>query len=87
MRYRHDRNSVGCVHTGASHHHKNPASLPSSFNTQAGGAISARFSGGDEVLDWIEASLVAPVWQDPVCGDAACEAPHEFAAFGRFGCK
>lgn len=27
------------------------------------------------------------VWVDPICGDGTCEAPFEFAAFSRFGCK
>lgn len=27
------------------------------------------------------------VWKDPNCGDGICEAPFEFAAFSRFGCK
>ncbi|EFN56533.1 hypothetical protein CHLNCDRAFT_144169 [Chlorella variabilis] len=53
----------------------------------AGGATSARFGSSGEVLDYIEGRLVAPHWRDPVCGDGACEAPIEFAAFGRFGCK
>lgn len=27
------------------------------------------------------------MWKDPVCGDGLCEAPFEFAAYGRFGCR
>ena len=40
-----------------------------------------------QVLDYIENRLVAPFWQDPVCGDGACDEPFEFPAFGRFGCR
>lgn len=31
--------------------------------------------------------LLQTVWVDPICGDGTCEAPFEFAAFSRFGCK
>jgi hypothetical protein len=27
------------------------------------------------------------VWKDPACGDGLCEAPFEFASYGRFGCR
>lgn len=39
---------------------------------------------------WPMRATVSPlqaVWVDPTCGDGSCEAPFEFAAFSRFGCK
>ena len=39
-----------------------------------------------EILDWV-VTAVAPVWVNTVCGDGACDAPFEFPAYGRFGCR
>ncbi|WIA39913.1 hypothetical protein OEZ86_013355 [Tetradesmus obliquus] len=40
----------------------------------------------DDVYSWLQ-NLLQNVWKDPNCGDGICEAPFEFAAFSRFGCK
>ncbi|KAG2499695.1 hypothetical protein HYH03_002630 [Edaphochlamys debaryana] len=40
----------------------------------------------DAVYDWLQGVLNS-VWKDPVCGDGVCEAPFEYAAYSRFGCK
>eukprot|EP00879_Flechtneria_rotunda_P032401 GHRR01035602.1.p1 GENE.GHRR01035602.1~~GHRR01035602.1.p1 ORF type:complete len:274 (+),score=60.02 GHRR01035602.1:334-1155(+) len=40
----------------------------------------------DDIYSWLN-GLMQSVWVDPTCGDGICEAPFEFAAFSRFGCK
>ena len=40
----------------------------------------------DDVYAWLRGLLQA-VWRDPVCGDGVCEAPFEYAQYGRFGCR
>lgn len=39
-----------------------------------------------EVLEYLE-SQVALYWRSATCGDGLCEAPFEFASYGRFGCS
>ncbi|KAI8474039.1 MAG: hypothetical protein J3K34DRAFT_383443 [Monoraphidium minutum] len=45
------------------------------------------FSSEDQVLAYLGNRVVRPVFTDPVCGDGRCEAPWEFPAWGRFGCR
>ena len=39
------------------------------------------------MYDWLSESVVDSIWTDIPCGDGICQAPYEFPAFGRFGCK
>ncbi|GAX83855.1 hypothetical protein CEUSTIGMA_g11280.t1 [Chlamydomonas eustigma] len=45
------------------------------------------FQNEAEVLNYIGAQILLPIWQDPVCGDGNCEWPWEYPSWGPFGCK
>ena len=40
----------------------------------------------DDILDWLGTAVVGAAFQDTLCGNGKCEAPFEYAGFGRFGC-
>lgn len=42
----------------------------------------ATFDSAAQFFQWLNDSLVAPVWVDAVCGDGICAEPYEFAAIG-----
>lgn len=41
---------------------------------------------GADVLEYLE-EQVTLYWRPSTCGDGICEAPFEFASYGRFGCS
>ena len=45
-----------------------------------------RMNEPTEILDWL-VDAAFPVWVNEVCGDGVCNAPVEYAAYGRFGCR
>eukprot|EP00961_Rhodomonas_salina_P162754 2192495-Rhodomonas_salina.1 len=40
----------------------------------------------NDLYNWMSSKLVDHIFVDPTCGDGVCEAPEEYAGFGRFGC-
>ena len=43
-------------------------------------------SKAQDILDWVDATLVDAIFQDAKCGHGICESPSEYPGFGRFGC-
>jgi len=43
-------------------------------------------SKAQDILDWVDATLVDAIFQDAKCGNGICESPSESPGFGRFGC-
>ena len=39
------------------------------------------------IYDWLTEHMAEPLWTEAPCRDSVCQAPYEFPAFGRFGCK
>jgi hypothetical protein len=47
---------------------------------------TAELTRADDFYDWLEGSLIDPIYEDPACGDGICDSPDEYPGFGRFGC-
>eukprot|EP00887_Chlorella_sp_A99_P002467 scaffold10.g2467.t1 len=57
------------------------------FSTLSAGLLpSSSITCTADVYSWLS-DLLARTYVDPVCGDGTCEAPFEYAAYGRFGCR
>ena len=39
-----------------------------------------------DILDWVDTTLVDAIFQDAKCGNGICESPSEYPGFGRFKC-
>lgn len=53
---------------------------------QDGGGIATEVSSPADIYEYLNSTIIQPLWADPVCGDGICDRPIEFAGFGRFGC-
>ena len=53
------------------------------FNAGGPGAIGI-LASSDDLLEWLNQTIVPALFQDAVCGDGHCDAD-ELAAVGRFG--
>ena len=40
----------------------------------------------DDILEWVDSTLVGGAFEDAQCGNGQCESPQEYPGFGRFGC-
>ena len=41
----------------------------------------------DDILEWVDSTLVGGAFEDAQCGNGQCESPQEYPGFGRFGCE
>ena len=58
------------------------------FTPDGGDGVSTvTFKSEIEVLNYIGAKILLPIWKDPICGDGNCEWPWEYPAWGPFGCQ
>lgn len=68
-------------------HHPSVTLACQVFSTLSNGLLPSNgITSTADVYAWLN-GLLQQSWVDPVCGDGVCEAPFEFAAFGRFGCR
>lgn len=62
--------------------------IADAFTPDGGDGVSTvTFKSETEVLNYIGAKILLPIWKDPVCGDGNCEWPWEYPAWGPFGCQ